>query len=325
MNQSPLRRRLLLGSAATVLAPALWAQTDWPTGRPTTWVVPYPPGGTTDILGRSIAQRIGQSLGATVVVENKAGATGTIGGAFVAKAAPDGFTVLGTSIGPQAIAPHLIRKMQYDPFRSLEPVILIGTIPHVLVVPASQATSSVAGLVAAARAKPLAFASGGSGTILQMQAELLAQRTRVKFDHIPYKGDTPALQDTLGGQVHFMFAPVAAALPHVLSGKLKALAVTSGKRLKALPNVPTMVESGYKDFVAEQWQAVYLPAGTPTAVVRRLNAEINKALADPALAEMADKLGVTLVGGTPQHLDKVQKADSATWAKVIRDGNIQAD
>lgn len=324
----PLVRRVLIASfAAIALTPAVHAQADWPAGRPITWVVPYPPGGTTDILGRNIAQRIGAALGTTVVVDNKAGATGTIGGAYVAKAAPDGWTLLGTSIGPQSIAPHLIAKLPYDPLRDLEPVAMLGTIPHLLVVPTSQPMTTVADLVAAAKAKPgeLAYASGGNGTILQMQAELLALRTGVKFNHIPYKGDTPALQDTLGGQVQFMFAPVAAALPHVRAGKLKVLAVTAGKRLKALPEVPTMAEAGFKDFVVEQWQAVYLPARTPAPRVQRLNAEINKALTDPAIVALAEKLGVTLVGGTPQHLAEVQRADSATWAKVIRDANIKAD
>jgi tripartite-type tricarboxylate transporter receptor subunit TctC len=327
MNFSLVRRLLLASFAALAFTLAVHAQADWPAGRPITWVVPYPPGGTTDILGRNIAQRIGAALGTSVVVDNKAGATGTIGGAFVAKAAPDGWTLLGTSIGPQSIAPHLIAKLPYDPLRDLQPVAMVGTIPHLLVVPTAQPLATVADLVAAAKAKPgqLAYASGGNGTILQMQAELLALRTGVKFNHIPYKGDTPALQDTLGGQVQFMFAPVAAALPHVRAGKLKVLAVTAGKRLKALPEVPTMAEAGFKDFVVEQWQAVYLPARTPAPRVQRLNAEINKALTDPAIVELAEKLGVTLVGGTPQHLAEVQRADSATWAKVIRDANIKAD
>jgi tripartite-type tricarboxylate transporter receptor subunit TctC len=332
MNISPIlpdlaRRRLLTGLATAAVAPLALAQGGWPGGRTITWVVPYPPGGTTDVLGRAIAQRLGASLGTTVIVDNKAGATGTIGGAFVAKAAPDGYTLLGTSIGAQAIAPHLIPKLSYDPLRDLEPVILIGTVPHILVTAASQPFRSLADLLSAARAKPgqLAYASGGNGTILQMQAELLAQRTGVRFLHVPYKGDTPALQDTLAGQVQFMFAPVTAALPHVQSGKLRALAVTSAKPLKAVPDVPTMVQAGQKDFVIEQWQAVYLPARTPAVVAQRLNAEINNALRDPAVTELADKLGVNLVGGTAQHLAQVQTADSATWAKVIRDGQIKAD
>lgn len=331
MTLSPplsLTRRSVLASLGASLAggPA-FAQGDWPAGKLITWVVPYPPGGSTDVLGRNLALRVASSLGTNVIVDNKAGATGTIGAAFVAKAAPDGYTLLGTSIGPQAIAPHLMGKLPYDPIAGFEPVITIGTIPHILVVGAKQPFQSVADLLAAARAQPgkLAFASGGNGTILQMQGELLQQQSGVRFIHVPYKGDTPALQDTLAEQVQFMFAPAAAALPHVQSGKLRALAVTSAQRLKALPAVPTMGEAGLKDFVVEQWQAVFAPAKTPAPVVQRLNDEIGKALKDPAVVALADKLGVTLVGGTPRQLGDLQKADSAKWAKVIKDGNITAE
>lgn len=327
----PSRRSLIAAAGAPLLGSALGtpalAQGDWPAGRVITWVVPYPPGGSTDVLGRNVAQRIGAALSTNVIVDNKAGATGTIGAAFVAKAAPDGTTLLGTSIGPQAIAPHLMAKLPYDHITAFEPVVILGTIPHILVVGANQPFKTVVDLLAAAKAQPgkLAFASGGNGTILQMQGELLQQQTGARFIHVPYKGDTPALQDTLAEQVQFMFAPAAAALPHVQAGKLRALAVTSARRLKALPDVPTMGEVGMKDFVVEQWQAVFAPAKTPAPVVQRLNQEINKALKDPAVAALADKLGVTLVGGTPQQLGDLQKADSAKWAKVIKDGNIKAD
>ncbi|MBD8050748.1 Bug family tripartite tricarboxylate transporter substrate binding protein [Limnohabitans radicicola] len=318
-----------LANAAALLAsfsPPAHAQ-DWPGTRPLSWIVPYPPAGSTDVMARAIAQRVGASLGTTVVIDNKPGATGTIGGAYVAKASPDGTTALMTTIGAQAIAPHLMGKLPYDPLHDLEPVALVGTIPHLLVVAPSQPFKSVAELLAAGKARPgeIAFASGGNGTILQMQAELLAMRSGVRFLHVPYKGDTPALQDTLGAQVQFMFAPVAAAMPHVKTGKLRALAVTSATRLKVLPDVPTMAEAGQKDFVVEQWQGIYLPARTPPTTVQRLNAEINKALREPAVAELADKLGVTLVGGAPQRLTDTQNADSATWARVIRTANIKAD
>ncbi len=321
------RRRLLLGAAALLAAGGSRAQTAWPTGRIINWVVPYPAGGSTDVLGRAVAQKLGSALGTNVIVDNRAGATGTIGAAYVAKAAPDGFTLLGTSIGPQAIAPHLMAKLPYDPINGFAPVVIIGTIAHILVVGANQPFQNLAELLAAAKAQPgkLAFASGGSGTILQMQGELLKQQTGAQFIHVPYKGDTPALQDTLGEQVNFMFAPAAAALQHIQSGRLRALAVTSAARLKALPNVPTMGEAGMKDFVVEQWQAVFAPAATPAPVIARLNREINQALQHADVVALGEKLGVTLVGGTPGQLGALQKSDSAKWAEVIRKGGIKAD
>jgi tripartite-type tricarboxylate transporter receptor subunit TctC len=289
--------------------------------------VPYPPGGTTDILGRAIALRLGTSLGATVIVDNKAGATGTIGSAFVAKATPDGYTLLGTSIGPQAIVPALVPKMQYDAVKAFAPIALIGTIPHVLVVGSSLPFRNVSDLVKEAKANPdaVSFASGGNGTILQMQGELLRLQSGTKMTHVPYKGDTPAIQDVLAGHATFMFAPVAAALPHIQSGRLKALAVTSANRLKAMPEVPTMAQAGLKDFVVEQWQASYAPAGTPGPVVQRLNQEILRILKDAEVVAMADKLGVTLVGSTPEQLADTQKNDLAKWGRVIKEAGIKAD
>jgi tripartite-type tricarboxylate transporter receptor subunit TctC len=323
-------RRRLLGALAAPLLAAAWpasAQGNWPGDKTITWVVPYPPGGTTDILGRAIAVQLGKALGTSVIVDNKAGATGTIGAAFVARSAPDGFTLLGTSIGPQAIVPHLMPRMPYDAAKAFEPVTLVGTIPHVLVAAATRPWKSVAELLAQAKAEPgtISFASGGNGTILQMQGELMRMQAGVQLTHVPYKGDTPAIQDVLAGHAGFMFAPVAAALPHVQSGRLKALAVTSAARLKALPEVPTMAQAGFKDFVVEQWQAVYAPAGTPAAVVQRLQGEIVRILKDAELVAMADKLGVTLVGSTPQQLADTQKSDLAKWGRVIQQAGIKAD
>ncbi|WP_409079835.1 Bug family tripartite tricarboxylate transporter substrate binding protein [Pusillimonas sp. SM2304] len=323
--QSLARRRILIGTVAALAAWGIRAEEAWPDGKTMTWVVPYPPGGSTDVLGRAIARQVDASLGTTVVVENRPGATGTIGAARVARSAPDGLTVLGTSIGPQAIAPHIMGSLPYDPVEDFAPVITVGTIPHILVVGAKQPYQSVKALVDEAKASPdhLAFASGGTGTVLHMQGELLQQQTGARFIHVPYKGDTPALQDTLGEQVQFMFAPAAAALPHIQSGTLRPLAVTSAQRLPALPNVPTMAELGFNDFVVEQWQAVFVPASTPSSTIQRLNGAIEKALQTPDLTALADKLGITLVGGTPQALDERRRADFSKWGKLIREAGIQ--
>ncbi|MCA0425089.1 MAG: tripartite tricarboxylate transporter substrate binding protein, partial [Proteobacteria bacterium] len=253
------RRTAILSSlaAATGLVPVA-AQQTWPTGKNITYVVPYPPGGTTDVLARLIVQKLAPALGATIIVENKPGATGAIGGDFVAKSAPDGFTILGTSIGPMAILPGLNPTLPYDPIASFEPVVMIGTIPSVLIVAGDSPYKSVADLVAAAKANPgkLSFASGGNGTILHMSGELLKLATGADITHVPYKGDTPAIQDVIGGHATLMFAPVTPILPHIKSGRLRALAVATNKRIAELPDTPTLAEAGIKDAEAEQWQAI---------------------------------------------------------------------
>jgi tripartite-type tricarboxylate transporter receptor subunit TctC len=326
-TRAHFRLVLWLAAACAVFAAALpaAAQDAWP-ARTISYVVPYPPGGTTDILGRTIAQRLGEALKTTVVVDNKAGATGTIGGAFVARAAPDGQTLLATSIGPQSIVPHLM-KLAYDPAKAYEPVALIGTVPHLLVVGGASPFTTVVQLVAAAKDKPgsISFASGGNGTILQMQGELLRLQTKTTMIHVPYKGDTPALQDVIGGQASFVFIPVAAGLPHVQSGKLRALAVTSASRLPGLPHVPTMGEAGFKDFVVEQWQALYVPARTPAPVVQRLHQEVSRILQDKDVVAGFEKLGITVVNGSPEQLAQRQAADSQRWGAVIREAGIKLD
>ena len=323
---SATRRRLLAALGVALAAGPALAQ-EWPGGKTITYVVPYPPGGSTDVLGRNIAQRLGPALGTTVIVDNKPGATGTIGAAFVARAQPDGYTLLGTTIGPQAIAPHLMGKLPYDPIAGFEPVITLGTIPHILVVGAGQPFQGVADLVAAGKAQPgkLAYASGGNGTILQMQAELLQQQTGARFIHVPYKGDTPALQDTLGGQVQFMFAPAAAALPHVQAGKLRALAVTDPKRSPLLPDVPSLAELGYRDIAAGAWNGFFAPKGTPAAVVQTLNTHLNEILRMPEVAAKMATFGAVPVGGSPQVLADVNAADYERLGKVIRELGITAE
>jgi tripartite-type tricarboxylate transporter receptor subunit TctC len=317
------RRNLVLAALLSPAALAVKATPAWPS-KPITYVVPYPPGGTTDILGRVIAQRLTGMLGASVIVENKPGATGTIGGGYVARAEPDGYTLLGTSIGPQTIVPHVMPGLPYDASKAYQPIVLIGTVPHLFVVPAGSPYGSVRDVLAAAKAKPgsISFASGGLGTILQMQGELLKMQAGVNMLHVPYKGDTPAMQDVIAGQVTFAFLPVPAALPQVLAGKLKALATTSAARLKELPQVATMTELGFKDFVVEQWQAVYAPAGTPAVVVQRLNGAINRILKEPDVVSRFEKLGVAIGGGSPQQLAKRQAADYERWGKVVKVAHI---
>ncbi len=297
--------------------PTVSAQPGWP-DRVITYVVPYPAGGTTDILARLIAQKLGQALHTTVVVENRPGATGAIGSAFVARAPADGYTLLGASTASHAINPALNPKLPYDAIKSFEPVVMIGTIPSVLIVGPNSPYRTVQALLAAAKAKPgaVTFASGGSGTILQMSGELLKVERKVSITHVPYKGDVPAIQDVMAGHVDFMFAPTAPILPQVQAGKLRALGVATKTRLASLPAVPTMAEAGVPGFEAEQWQAVFAPAGTPTAIVQRLNTEINRILKDPEVVAHLDKLGVKVVGGTSQQLADYQKADIAKWSRV---------
>jgi tripartite-type tricarboxylate transporter receptor subunit TctC len=236
--------------------------------------------------------------------------------------------MLGTSIGPMAIVPSLKTGLPYDPVKSFEPISIVGTIPHVLIVNANSPYKSVADVIAAAKAKPgaLTFASGGNGTILQMMGELLKLEMHIDMIHVPYKGDTGGIQDVVGNQVTMMFVPVAPALPHIQSGRLRALAVTSAQRLKSLPNVPTMVEaSKLNDFVVEQWQAIYVPAGTPKPIVARLNTEIVRILKDPEVVDRLEKNGVNVVGSTPEQLAQLQKNDTAKWARVIKSANIKLD
>jgi len=325
-----LSRRAVLSSllASPVLLSVrhAFAQVAWP-GKAINYVVPYPPGGTTDVLARLIAARLGSSLNATVFVENKPGATGAIGTEFVARAPGDGHTLLQTSTGPQAIVPNLRLNIGYAPEKSFEPVILIGTIPSVIIVAANSPFKTVADVIGEAKKKPgsISYASGGIGTILHVAGELMKLQAGIELVHVPYKGDTPAIQDVIAGHVAMMFAPVTPILPHLQAGRLRALAVASPKRLKSLPAVPTTAEAGLRNVEAEQWQAIYATAGTPKPVVQRLNEEVAKILADPEIADRLEELGVTAVGGDPDALAAYQEAEIAKWGNVISKAGIKLE
>ena len=322
-----IRTALAAGLAVLCAAPALsLAQDRWPS-KPITYIVPFPPGGTTDVLARILGQKLGAALGTTIVVENKPGAGGNVGSEFVAKAAPDGYTILGGTISSHAINVSLYPKLPYDPVSSFQPITLIGSNPNILVVNASSPYKSVQDITAALKAKPgsLSYASAGNGTSQHLSAELYKYLAGVDMVHIPYKGSGPAIQDVIGGQVPMMFDTSVVAGPHIEGGRLRALAVTSAKRASAFPNVPTMAESGVPGYDVVSWQAIFAPAGTPKPIVDRLHAELAKILKDPEVQDRLAKLGLDPSGMTPSELAAFQKAEIDKWAKVIKAANIKID
>jgi tripartite-type tricarboxylate transporter receptor subunit TctC len=317
---------LLAAACLVVAGPAPAQDAKWPQ-KPITYIVPFPPGGTTDILARTIALKLGPALGTTIVVENKPGAGGNIGSDFVAKAKPDGYTILGGTISSHAINPSIYPKMPYDAVKSFQPITLIGTNANVLVVGAASPYKTVQDVIAAAKAKPgsISFASAGNGTSQHLSGELFKALAGVSMEHVPYKGSGPAIQDVMAGHVPLMFDTTVVAAPHIQSGKVRALAVTSTKRVKSLPNVPTMAEAGVKGYEIVSWQGIFAPAGTPKEIVQRLNAEIVKILKLPDVRERLEALGLDPVGNTPDEFAAFQNAEIAKWAKVVKDAKITAD
>lgn len=326
------RRSLLRAAPALAAATCLpaWAQAGWPTAKPITYLVPFPAGGTTDTLGRLIAQQLGPVLGTTVVIDNKGGAGGSVGSEIAARAPADGFTLLGGTISSHAINVSLYPKIGYDPIKSFTPVLMIGTNPVVLVVNANSPYKTLKDVMDASRAKAggLSSASAGSGTSQHLALELLAFKSGVKFTHIPYKGSGPAIQDVIGGQVDMMFDTTVVAAPHIQSGKLRAIAVTSSKRLASLPNVPTVAESGLpglSDFEVVSWQAIFAPAGTPAPVVERLNREIARILAQPEMQDKLKGFGMEPSSLTLPQFAAFQKAEVDKWAQVIKAAGVKVE
>jgi len=324
---STTRRALLACAAAAAClnaAPAL-ADTAWPE-KPVRLVVPYTPGGATDIVARLIAQKLIDDTKWTFIVDNRAGGNGNIGMDVVAKSKPDGYTVGLGQTANLAINPTLFPKMPYDALKDLVAVSIVASQPVVLVVRADAPFKSLADLVTAAKAKPgeIKQALAGTGTLGQMAGEVLAKRAGFKVLNVPYKGAAPAITDLLGGQTDYMFATPQGALAMVKGGKLRALAVTSAKRLPVMPEVPTVAES-YKGFEAVDWKAIVVPAGTPADIVKKLNAAIDKALAKPATISQLLAEGSTPGGGSPEQAAQYIRSEHARWGAAVREAGVQPE
>jgi tripartite-type tricarboxylate transporter receptor subunit TctC len=317
---------LLVAALALGLAAAGAHAQTYPS-KPIRMIVPFTPGGTTDILARTVGQKLGEAWGQPVVVDNRPGAGGNIGSELVAKAPPDGYTLLMGTISTHAINASLYRRLPFDPTRDFAPVSRVGTLPNILIVHPSVPVKSVKELIELARSKPgeLNFASSGVGTSLHLSGALFNSMAGVNLVHVPYKGSSPALADLLGGQVKIMFDNLPSALPHVKAGKLKPLAVTGTRRASVLPEVPTVIESGLAGFEVTSWFAVFAPAKTPKDIVTKLNGEIVKILNSADVQEKLTQIGVDAAPTTPEELAAFAKAETEKWGKVVKATGASAD
>ncbi|WP_309831926.1 tripartite tricarboxylate transporter substrate binding protein [Paracidovorax wautersii] len=296
----------------------------WPT-HPVRVVVPFPASGATDLVARVVTQRVGQELGQQFVVDNKPGAGGTIGAAEAAKAAPDGYTLLLTTSSTHAISPHLLPRLAYDPRKDFTPVAHVADAPSVLLVTNSLPVKTVGELIAYAKAHPgkLNYATSGNGTIVHLNTAAFAAQAGIDMAHVPYKGTALAIPDLVTGQVHVLFDSLPTGMPHVKSGRLRALAVTSAKRSALAPDLPTLAESGLPGFSSVTWFGVYLPAGAPPALVERVHKAFTKAVQSPEVVDSLAKLGVEPAApSTPAQFNAMVQTDSARWAGVIKQHKI---
>jgi tripartite-type tricarboxylate transporter receptor subunit TctC len=295
--------------------------------KPLKMIIPYPPGGGNDTLGRLFAAKLGDRLGQPVVVENRPGAGTLIGTELAAKSPADGYTILLSSIATHALSPNLYAKVPYDPVKDFAPITLLGIAPTVLVVPADLPAKDLAELVAAAKAKPggLAYASGGNGTPPHINGEVFKSVAGVDLLHVPYKGGGPALVDLMAGRVQVMLDTAASAMPHVRSGKLRALAITGARRSPEYPDIPTFAEAGLPGYDTNAWYSMHAPAGTPPEIVRRLNAELVASLKDPDVQARFKQLTTEPVGNTPEEFAAFVKAELDKYARVIKSAGIRLD
>ena len=317
--------RLLLVLLISTLTPNFaWAQS-WPQ-KPIRMVIPYPPGGPTGVMGRLVATKLPELLGQPVIVDNKPGASGQMGAAEVAKAAPDGYTFL-TNASIHVINPHVYSKPLVDPIREFTPVALIGVVPLVMVVPPTQPAKDVKEFIAWARANPgkVNFASASSASAQHLAGEHFKQVTGIDMQHVPYNGSGPALADLVGGHVQLMFDSLPSSMSFIRSGKLKALGASSTKRLAVLPDVPTLIEAGVPDFDLTTWYGVWAPAGTPKDILARMNAEIVRLVVMPDMKEKLAGLGVEASAFTPEQFAAFNRTEYERWGRIVRAANIKLD
>lgn len=316
---------LVLLATALGVTPAVFAADAWP-ARPIRMIVAYPPGGGTDQVGRVMAEQLAQSLGQNVVIDNRGGATGNIGTELAARAIPDGYTLLMGNVAPNAVNVSLFEKLGFDPVKDFSPVSLVAVTPNILVAHPSMPVKTVADLVALAKAKPgsLNFPSAGVGSSSHLAGEMLKSMAGIDMVHVPYKGGGPALIATISGQVQIMFATMPAAMPHVKSGKVRPVAVTTAKRSQAMPELPTIAESGVKGYEASTWYGLLAPARTPKPVIDRLHAETVKILAGP-VRQRLEAQGFEPDGGTPAAFAAYINSEITKWAKVIKVAGIPAE
>jgi tripartite-type tricarboxylate transporter receptor subunit TctC len=313
---------------AALLAGAVPAAADWQPAKPVRIVVPFAPGGQPDVVARSLAEPLGRALGQPVVVENHPGAGGNIAAELVARAPPDGYTLLMGTNGPLAVSPAIYRDLPYDPLADLAPVTLVGTSPNLIAVNSALGVSTLGELVAKARAEPgkLNFSSVGKGSISQLSMELLNRAAGIRTVHIPYNGGASAVTALIAGDVQILSLNPTALIPQVEAGRLRILAQTGAKRSPLVPDVPTVAESGYRGFEAGVWMAVMAPAKTPPEAIARLNTELVKIIRDPALRQtLWKRQWIDPVGSTPQEVTKVMRAESARWADTVKAAGIAAD
>ena len=327
---NPLRRQLvsaLIGAAAFGVAATPAIAADKYPSKPVTIIVPFSAGGTTDILARIVGVKLGETLGETVIIDNRPGAGGNIGAAMVAKAKPDGYTLLMGTVGTHAINQTLYPKLNFDPIKDFAPLTRVANLPNLLVVHPSVPAKNVQELIAYAKANPgkLNFGSSGNGSSIHLSGELFKNMTGIDMQHVPYKGSAPAVTDLLGGQISMMFDNMPSAIQHEKSGKLRPLAVTTAKRSPALPNVPTIAESGVKGYEATSWFGLLAPAGTPPAIINRLNADLVKILAMPDVKKQMAEQGAEAYSETPAAFAGFIKTETAKWAKVVKASGAVVD